>query len=499
MSASDGVVRDGKMLKMLDPSMLHADEEMYTTKDPGYLPPLSPVNTESTIREESGSRVPFKRERSWDVLDFDSPAFSGVSYSDGEDEPPRKRGRAEYSGDSDDPEGSATFVIYSDDDCPQSTSSLSHDDMSKLKAKFEDGGSVGSIDNPAAAVAWIENNWEDPLLLSIQKKGYDGPFAQMLFLGKPALALFGPRTDKFLRDSAGSLTKLSGFPVVIRPSSDAPRSVLALTEIGHERPVGGSSHDDQLDSEATDLDGTWEHRTRLTLRMKAKNNHTHAVTIRHNFKFHVDGDRDLVTGRASVDPISSESEVIALVDLRVETPAREAQIDRSYASIGFLAHREESIKTHDLARKSDLSDKIIPEEWPGDKWDEDSKSYWSYNIAYEPQLNPRRSEAHSLEVKVGMGINLKPPGSEKPLPQISFIHRTQILVWVSDPGSKARLRGIVVSMSNYVDDIQKPGLVKEEFSELNLVDTGTPYPRQGISPVFLELEITDRRSSDERA
>jgi hypothetical protein len=50
----------------------------------------------------------------------------------------------------------------------------------------------------------------------------------------------------------------------------------------------------------------------------------------------------------------------------------------------------------------------------GDEWDEGSKSYSSYNITYQLQdirLNAERSELHPLEVKVGMGINLRPVAS----------------------------------------------------------------------------------------
>jgi hypothetical protein len=47
----------------------------------------------------------------------------------------------------------------------------------------------------------------------------------------------------------------------------------------------------------------------------------------------------------------------------------------------------------------------------GDEWDEGSKSYSSFNIVYQLQdirLDAERSELRPLEVKVGMGINLRP-------------------------------------------------------------------------------------------
>lgn len=44
----------------------------------------------------------------------------------------------------------------------------------------------------------------------------------------------------------------------------------------------------------------------------------------------------------------SKPEVIALVDFKIETRPRETQVDRSYANIGLLAHRNESITEREL-------------------------------------------------------------------------------------------------------------------------------------------------------
>jgi hypothetical protein len=44
----------------------------------------------------------------------------------------------------------------------------------------------------------------------------------------------------------------------------------------------------------------------------------------------------------------SQPEVAALVDFEIETRPRETQLDRSYASIGFVAHRTESINKRKL-------------------------------------------------------------------------------------------------------------------------------------------------------
>ncbi|KAJ6535027.1 hypothetical protein B0H19DRAFT_1184748 [Mycena capillaripes] len=107
------------------------------------------------------------------------------------------------------------------------------------------------------------------------------------------------------------------------------------------------------------------------------------------------------------------------------------------------------------------------------------------------RLDAERSEFHPLEVKVGMGINLRPAGTEQPLPQISFINRNQVLIWVSEPTSRARIRGIVVLLSSYLDNIQaeeKLAINEEEDIELatlplNVRKEEPPEPGTSIAPV----------------
>ncbi|KAJ7320951.1 hypothetical protein DFH08DRAFT_818772 [Mycena albidolilacea] len=51
-------------------------------------------------------------------------------------------------------------------------------------------------------------------------------------------------------------------------------------------------------------------------------------------------------------------------------------------------------------------------------------------------------------------LNRHLKGSEQPLPQMSFVHCKQVLIWVSDPTLKMRIRGIVVLMSSHFDNIE---------------------------------------------
>ncbi|KAJ7788578.1 hypothetical protein B0H14DRAFT_3892335, partial [Mycena olivaceomarginata] len=116
-----------------------------------------------------------------------------------------------------------TFVIYSPhEDRPKiSDDSFTTDDLTCIQANLGIGGLM-SIHQPAEAVLWIEDNWDNHLLTSIRNSGCGGPFAWMLSPEEPALAIFGYYHNPTIVNMAQSLADSSGFPVVIRPSDDNP-------------------------------------------------------------------------------------------------------------------------------------------------------------------------------------------------------------------------------------------------------------------------------------
>ncbi|KAF8146428.1 hypothetical protein K438DRAFT_510056 [Mycena galopus ATCC 62051] len=236
-----------------------------------------------------------------------------------------------------------------------------------------------------------------------------------------------------------------------------------------------------------------------------------------------------------------QPEVIAAIDFGIETVPRETQVDRSYASIGFVAHRENSIARRNfIDRGFDLplklykrtqqhqkqkgfqigggfshgptgtatfssnrtkgttleaaDTKVMPtchvEHENGDKSKKnDPESYSSYNVVYyqdqDPPLTTDPPEDHPFEVRVAMGINLRPAGSEHPLPQISFVHRNQVLIWVSDPALKAQIHGILVLTTSFLDDITtKNRLDIYEDAEIELGSLNAPQ----VDPEEHELE-----------
>ncbi|KAJ7788259.1 hypothetical protein B0H14DRAFT_264634 [Mycena olivaceomarginata] len=102
---------------------------------------------------------------------------------------------------------------------------------------------------------------------------------------------------------------------------------------------------------ATMVDYNWEsplHSTKVNLRLKLDTARTYGVTIGYTFKFMINRDAEKPTDRDNLTLPVSQPEVTALVDFKIETVPRESQIDRSYASIGFVVDRSKSISYREL-------------------------------------------------------------------------------------------------------------------------------------------------------
>ncbi|KAK7001430.1 hypothetical protein R3P38DRAFT_1795411 [Favolaschia claudopus] len=302
--------------------------------------------------------------------------------------------------------------------------------------------------------------------------------------------------------------------------------------------VGGGGGGDGGKPTATDDE--WEsplHRTRVRLSLKLNDVQSYMVCVGCSFKFKINHNPETPITLENLTQPLSRPEVVSLVDIEIETRPREAQVDRSYANFGFVSHRKQSIikrtflnrgfehpeKIYKHAKQREVQrgvranmgfsqasplftaalsynhnntfaleatdNKVLPkcrvDHEPGDEWDTDDKSFSSYNIVYRPQDEVFEVERGPLELRVGMGINTHPSGSAQPLPKISFVNRKQVLIWVADPTSKAKIRGILVAMTNYFDDIKSPtAICISENQQVNLdgASTGSqPKPEQGNS------------------
>ncbi|KAF8190627.1 hypothetical protein K438DRAFT_913584 [Mycena galopus ATCC 62051] len=126
-----------------------------------------------------------------------------------------------------------TFFIYypfHQGPSPLPHGSFTQNDLACVEANAGIEEVSVSIYEPADVVLWIEDNWDHPLIISIQNSGWGGPFAWMLSHQEPSLAIFGPCEDPMMLNVAQSLADFAGFPVVIRPASDNP----ALTLLAHD-------------------------------------------------------------------------------------------------------------------------------------------------------------------------------------------------------------------------------------------------------------------------
>jgi hypothetical protein len=87
-------------------------------------------------------------------------------------------------------------------------------------------GALLSVHDPAEAASWIKDHWDSDLLTSIRHGGWGGPLSCMLSPEEPALAIFGSYENPTVANMAQSLTKASGFPVVIRSARNNPALTL---------------------------------------------------------------------------------------------------------------------------------------------------------------------------------------------------------------------------------------------------------------------------------
>jgi hypothetical protein len=145
----------------------------------------------------------------------------------------------------------------------------------------------------------------------------------------------------------------------------------------HDDPHDGGSHFGDGDGGGggggggggTDMDDKWEsplHGTCIKLRLKLKNDPEkyYFISIGYTFKvrdivvvpvprphfikFLINPNTNPPIDRENLSLALSQPEVIALVDFKIENRPRETQVDRSYATIGFVAHREKSIMQREM-------------------------------------------------------------------------------------------------------------------------------------------------------
>lgn len=100
---------------------------------------------------------------------------------------------------------------------------IEQDDISFLESAMPRDGHTVSLFKPNAAIHWLENNYNCPLVKSIRGSAYcTGPIAAMLSPDACALTIFGSSLEPSVVRFCRKLASLSKFPVIIRPVNNNP-------------------------------------------------------------------------------------------------------------------------------------------------------------------------------------------------------------------------------------------------------------------------------------
>ncbi|KAJ7780194.1 hypothetical protein DFH07DRAFT_765483 [Mycena maculata] len=241
-------------------------------------------------------------------------------------------------------------------------------------------------------------------------------------------------------------------------------------------------------------------------------------------------------------PYRPGPEVSSSVNLDIIMARKEFVLDRSHSSIGFLVHRAESIsnwafdycgfdlpaeKKKQMNQKTSqkitgltagfaggkptavanvgytrgsvqgvesADEKPMPKcdirADPGKSWEGPDKDYKCYDLSWKPAAD-RAGVPHEMRVEFGLKMNIYPdknyvsshrltPLWAPDLANISFILRHQIMVWVYDPNSLTKARGILVLTSTYIPNIR----TEESLSIRNKMATKLPTCTEVLQDVF---------------
>lgn len=93
-----------------------------------------------------------------------------------------------------------------------------------LQSQWE-GGCVFSVHDSRLADDWLNDHHEHKCLVNLRANGIGGPLPSMLSVDVPALTIFGSMSPQTIK-IADELAKLSDFPVIIRPTTDDPSTLV---------------------------------------------------------------------------------------------------------------------------------------------------------------------------------------------------------------------------------------------------------------------------------
>ena len=106
---------------------------------------------------------------------------------------------------------------------PSISPPLTSDNFVQLQNQWG-GGCVLSLHDSNFADDWLNDHYEPECLVDLRKIGIGGPVPSMLSVDAPALTIFGPMSEQIIVKGE-TLSKLSGFPVIIRPATEEPFAI----------------------------------------------------------------------------------------------------------------------------------------------------------------------------------------------------------------------------------------------------------------------------------
>ena len=83
---------------------------------------------------------------------------------------------------------------------------------------------VLSVHDSDLADDWLNDHYEHDCLVDLRKNNIGGPVPSMLSVDAPALTIFGPMSE-WIIEKGETLSKLSGFQVIIRPATEEPFAI----------------------------------------------------------------------------------------------------------------------------------------------------------------------------------------------------------------------------------------------------------------------------------
>ena len=116
-------------------------------------------------------------------------------------------------------------IIQSSSSALESTGTLSQPLLhQQLPVIFENGngGCLIALVYDTDCQTWVEEHFDDDLLVEIRERGIGGPLSSVMGVGQPALVLFGASADSDVLHFAEALANHSMYPVIVQPPSENP-------------------------------------------------------------------------------------------------------------------------------------------------------------------------------------------------------------------------------------------------------------------------------------